>query len=282
MRKPTERRIRKLAAVCLAGLMMLSASAAVGETAEKTGTEQGVSQTENQLAEATGASAAPADEELNADVSVTETPEMVQYGYMRSNAVPYESEGLEISKIESTGRILTLTVTNRTETPCRTASFSCLCKDGNGNIVAETSFLLQGMNPGETCRSTQTMPKGTLETVFLQGKLYPGDVFATDMPRKQRSGYETNELPYTAGGLTVIKLERLAASVNLTIRNDSGNAVLGTSYLNYRCYDAKGVVTNSGKCYVDTMQAGDQCRAYFEADKDAVLILLGNAVVSLP
>lgn len=211
-----------------------------------------------------------------------EAKDLVQYGFLRSNALPYTADGIEILSISSVGRILTVTAANRTGQPLKAASLACVCRNDAGEIIREMRFFLHGMEPGEICCRTHTMPEGTTVTEFTGAVLYPGEAFETVPETVLRSGTVMNAVPYTSNGLTVVKIDRGPNTATLTVRNDTGASILGTSYFFYRCYDKDGVITNSGRCYVNTMKKGDQLKTVFEVERSAVTVLIGSAWVMRP
>ena len=209
-------------------------------------------------------------------------PALVQYGFLRCNTLPFTTDGIEILSLESTGRILTVTAANRSGEPLKAASLTCVCRNDAGETVRQMGFYLKGMDPDEVCRATHTMPEGTTSTEFTGAVLYPGALFDKTVPTVRRSGTLVNEVPLQSGGLTVIRIDRGPNSVTLTVRNDSGDATLGTSYFPYRCYDKDGVVVNSGRCFVNTMKNGEQVKTVFEVERNADMVLLGPAWVMRP
>lgn len=211
-----------------------------------------------------------------------EAENLVQYGFLRSNTLPFSADGIEILSMESTGRILTVTAGNRSGQSLKASSLTCVCRNETTGTATETRFFLQGMEPGEVCRSTHTMPEGTTAVEFTGAILYPGEAFVTPAETVLRSGTTMNAVPYVSNGLTVVKIDRGPSSATLTVRNDTGDSILGASYFVYRCYDKDGVITNSGRCFVNTMESGKQVKTVFEVENKAVAVLIGTAWVVRP
>lgn len=207
---------------------------------------------------------------------------LVQYGFLRSNSLPFTADGIEILSITSVGRIMTVTAANRTGQSLRASSLVCVCRNDAGETIQQKRSFLHGMEPGEVCRSTHTMPEGTTVTEFTGAILYPGTCFDTVCETVTRSGTEMNAVPYTSNGLTVVRIDRGPNNATLTVRNDSGAATLGASHFCYRCYDKDGIITNSGRCYVNTMKKGAQVKSVFEVERSAVTVLIGSARVVRP
>ena len=199
------------------------------------------------------------------------------------NVLPYCANGLTITDFSYTrsNDKVELTVRNDTGYAIKsTSNIAYKCYNSDGIVLKTGNVYLEDLNNGEGCNVYFYAEDDTVKIVFGDGSVRKGEA-SNIVEMTTIDGIQVNILPYCANGLTITAFSytRSNDKVELTVRNDTGYAIKSTSNIEYKCYDADGIVLKTGNIYLEDMNGGESCKVYFYAEDDTVNIVFGEGSV---
>ena len=203
------------------------------------------------------------------------------YSGVTVNKLPYTNKGLTIESISfgDYGEVFFL-VTNNTGAPIGGSSnFRYKCYDADGIVLDSSEMYLEELNDGETAQVWFYAPDNTTKIFF--GETIIQDGIEIDEPTTTVSGgIVTNVVPYTSNGVTIDEISfDDYGEVIFSFTNNTGAHMASYSSFTYKCYNADGIVVDSGDAYLADLDNGESAEDFFYIDDDATKVIFLEATV---
>ncbi len=199
---------------------------------------------------------------------------------IKVTTLPVEFNGLTINSLSIDGSKVTINVTNNTgKTIDELSSISYKCYDSNGTILKTASVYLEDMNNGENCNAFFYIEAGTTKILFTGGKVSSGE-YKEETQTSLICGLNVTSLPFTFNGLTINSLSIDGSKVTINVTNNTGKAIDELSSISYKCYDSNGTILKTASVYLEDMNNGENCNAFFYIEAGTTKILFTGGKVS--
>lgn len=96
---------------------------------------------------------------------------------------------------------------------------------------------------------------------------------------EKKNGYTYNKLPYKTNKLAITKLTFSTGSFTATVKNNTGAALSGDSFIPFKCYNKAGEVVKTGTMYLADVNKGESLRCSYSIPNSTVKIIFGKAEV---
>jgi hypothetical protein len=195
------------------------------------------------------------------------------------NKLPYEIKGLTVTSITFSGTKATVRVTNNTGYAISSmSSISYKCYDNSGTILKTSNLYLENMNNGETAEVYFYMESGTGKILFDDASIYKGET-SGNHETAMYEGIAVNKLPYEVKGLTITSVSFSGTKVTVLVTNNTGYAISSMTNINYKCYNASGIILKTSNLYLENMNSGETAEVYFYVESGTSKIVFDNAAI---
>ena len=182
--------------------------------------------------------------------------EMVDIGGFSVNKLPYESNGLILENAVFNSKDNSLNVTLKNNNSFAISDYSSMeykVYNADNFVIKSYSVSPTHLNSKEKCLRLIYLPEGATKIVFGKAT-YKETETMTEGNLSVYDGIEVNSLPYTTGGLKIeeVSVDKYSA-MKLKIRNVTGSAIKSGGWINYKCYDAEGVVLRANSLSLYTL-----------------------------
>lgn len=179
--------------------------------------------------------------------------------------VPYTRNGLTVQSVSLDDNKLSCTFQNDTSAPVSGASYvEYKLYNAAGTVIESSNVSVMDMKAGETSSNYLYVSDDTARVIFGETKVYKGIDFA-NLPTEDHNGIKITKLPYSYNGITVnsVSVDKKYGRIDCVVSNTSGAAVRDITSCAYRCYDASGKVLRTSDFYLEDLNNGEKCKAYF-------------------
>ncbi|MCQ2484525.1 MAG: dockerin type I domain-containing protein [Clostridia bacterium] len=218
-------------------------------------------------------------------------PTLANYNGIRSNAVPYTTNGIALSSIRynydeyECFEWLSAVVKNNTGKAIdNTSSIYYKEYDKNGVVIYSDRYFIESLNNGESCECYAELVNGATKVVFFYADIIDGT--PSVLPQLSDYGYiQSNSWPYSSNGISLEKVlynratESSFSNVFLTFENKTGKPTGSGTQIAYKAYDYDGFVIDSGKIPLPAMNNSETCNVTLELYDGTAIVVFYNAQV---
>ncbi len=210
--------------------------------------------------------------------------EMVNIDGLSVNKLPYSTNGIVIESVTYDAKYGTVSLViknNNNFAVSDSTNIEYKVYNADNFVVKSSSVYTTHLNAGEKCLRTISMPEGATKVVFGKGTYKETDTL-NHGTLSQYNGITVNALPYTTNGM---KIENVAVDSNLRmnvkLRNVSGGAISSSSWINYKCYDANGIIVKVGSVAVcDLNNNESQITGFYITEETVKVVFLNSKAVA--
>ena len=207
--------------------------------------------------------------------------EMVDIGGLSVNAMPYTSGGICLENVVYDAESGLLSMTFKNENNFAISDYSYMeykVYNADNFVIRSSSFSPTHLNSNEKCIKAHYLPEGATKVVF--GKAVSKET--EPLTAEGFSVYESvemNTLPYVTNGLKieeVVSIDKYGA-MTLKIRNVTGGAINNGGWINYKCYDADGVIIKASSMTLYTLNNNETQLYTTYLPEDTAKVVFFNA-----
>lgn len=207
--------------------------------------------------------------------------EMVDIGGLSVNAMPYSVNGLCIENAVYDSASKALQITFKNENSFAISDYSYMefkAYNADNFVIRSSSYTPTHLNSNEKCIKTFYLTEGTTKIVFGKAVVKETEPMTANSFAVYES-IEMNTLPYVSNG---IKIEELVSvdkygAITLKIRNVTGDAIKSGGWMNYKCFNADGVIVKASSMSLYTLNNNESQLYTTYLPEDAVRIVFYNA-----
>lgn len=104
-------------------------------------------------------------------------------------------------------------------------------------------------------------------------------LIATGISESVIDGIKVTTLPVEFNGLTINSLSIDGSKVTINVTNNTGKTIDELSSISYKCYDSNGTILKTASVYLEDMNNGESCNAFFYIETGTTKILFTGANV---
>ncbi|MBR5428519.1 MAG: hypothetical protein IK118_09245 [Clostridia bacterium] len=195
--------------------------------------------------------------------------------------LPYMADGLTVKSVSVERTKVIVTVENNTGIPVsRRSRIAYKCYDKAGVVVKSGKISLEELLNGESCETYFYMSEDTVKILFGEAEVVEGEGVENGVTETvEIDGILVTKLPYTVEGLTVTDVFFDKTEVAMKVRNDTGKAIDGSSYIEYKCCNTDGKILKSASVYLENLNNGESCGVTFTMAEGTGKLLFGKAKI---
>ena len=210
--------------------------------------------------------------------------EMENINGLSVNKLPYSTNGIVIESLTydaKYGNVSLVIKNNNNFAVNESTGIEYKVYNADNFVVKSSSVYTTHLNAGEKCLRTIALPEGATKVVFGKGTYKTTDAL-NHGTLSQYNGITVNALPYTTNGM---KIEDVSVDSNLRmnvkLRNVSGGAISSSSWINYKCYDANGIIVKVGSVSVfDLNNNESQITGFYIPEGTVKVVFLNSKAVT--
>ncbi len=209
--------------------------------------------------------------------------EMADIGGISVNKIPYSTNGIVIENAtyDAKNNNINIVIKNNNNFAVGEAtSIEYKVYNADNFVVKSSEVYTTHLNAGEKCIKSIYLPEGATKVVFGKGTYKQADSL-NHGNLSQYNGITVNALPYTTNGM---KIESVSVDSNLRmnvkLRNVSGGAISSSSWINFKCYDANGIIVKVGSVSVYDLNNNESQITGFYITEDTAKVVFLNSKAS--
>ena len=207
--------------------------------------------------------------------------EMVDIGGLSVNAMPYSVNGLclENAVYDSEKGLLSLTFKNENNFAISDYSYmEYKVYNADNFVIRSSSYSPTHLNSNEKCIKEYYLPEGATKIVFGKAVVKETEPMTADSFAVYES-IEMNTLPYVSNGIKIeefVSVDKYGA-ITLKIRNVTGDAIKSGAWINYKCFNADGVIVKASSTSLYALNNNETQLYTTYLPEDTVKVVFYNA-----